>query len=170
MNVSIAFSPGPDCRKLIISEIANSEDTLDICVFTISDNQIKDAIISAHHRGIQVRVISDNFKMYDEGSDIHELAQEGIDVRVDISDFHMHHKFMVVDAKRLLTGSYNWTRTAELQNAENIILLEDISIAGKFFWNLKDCGNVLNLFNRASTLLESPLSYLPPSHPHFLDF
>jgi cardiolipin hydrolase len=146
MNVSIAFSPGPDCRKLIISEIANSEDTLDICVFTISDNQIKDAIISAHHRGIQVRVISDNFKMYDEGSDIHELAQEGIDVRVDISDFHMHHKFMVVDAKRLLTGSYNWTRTAELQNAENIILLEDISIAGKFyleFERLWDCSELV---------------------------
>jgi cardiolipin hydrolase len=58
MNVSIAFSPGPDCRKLIISEIAKSEDTIDICVFTISDNQIKDAIISAHHRGIKVRIIS----------------------------------------------------------------------------------------------------------------
>jgi cardiolipin hydrolase len=132
MNIQIAFSPGPDCRKMIISEIANSEDTLDICVFTISDNQIKDAIISAHHRGIQVRIISDNFKMYDEGSDISELSSEGIEVKVDASEFHMHHKFMVVDAKRLLTGSYNWTRTAELQNSENIIVLEDISISGKF--------------------------------------
>jgi phosphatidylserine/phosphatidylglycerophosphate/cardiolipin synthase-like enzyme len=101
MNIQLAFSPGPDCRKMILSEISNSDETLDICVFTISDNQIKDAIISAHHRGIQVRVISDNFNM-------------------------------VVDSKRILTGSYNWTRTAELQNAENIIVLNDISISGKF--------------------------------------
>jgi cardiolipin hydrolase len=132
MNIQLAFSPGPDCRKMIMSEIGNSEETLDICVFTISDNQIKDAIISAHHRGIQVRVISDNFKMYDEGSDISELAGEGIEVKVDVSEYHMHHKFMVVDAKRILTGSYNWTRTAELQNAENIIVLNDVSISGKF--------------------------------------
>ena len=132
MNIQLAFSPGPECRKMILSEIFNSEETIDICVFTISDNQIKDAIISAHHRGIQVRIISDNFKMYDEGSDISELSSEGIEVKVDASEFHMHHKFMVVDAKRLLTGSYNWTRTAELQNSENIIVLEDISISGKF--------------------------------------
>ncbi len=132
MNIQLAFSPGPDCRKMILSEIFNSEETLDICVFTISDNQIKEAIISAHHRGIQVRVISDNFKMYDEGSDISELAGEGIEVKVDVSEYHMHHKFMVVDAKRILTGSYNWTRTAELQNAENIIVINDVSISGKF--------------------------------------
>ncbi|NBU92949.1 MAG: hypothetical protein EBS17_08945, partial [Flavobacteriia bacterium] len=74
MIIQVAFSPGPDCRKLILSEISKSEETLDICVFTISDNQIKDAIIAAHHKGIQVRIISDNFKMYDEGSDISELA------------------------------------------------------------------------------------------------
>ena len=132
MIIQVAFSPGPDCRKLILSEISKSEETLDICVFTISDNQIKDAIIAVHHKGIQVRIISDNFKMYDEGSDISELASEGIEVKVDVSEHHMHHKFMVVDAKRVLTGSYNWSRTAELQNAENILVVHDISISGKF--------------------------------------
>jgi phosphatidylserine/phosphatidylglycerophosphate/cardiolipin synthase-like enzyme len=60
------------------------------------------------------------------------LAEEGIEVKVDVSEYHMHHKFMVVDSTRVLTGSYNWTRTAELQNAENIIVLNDISISGKF--------------------------------------
>jgi phosphatidylserine/phosphatidylglycerophosphate/cardiolipin synthase-like enzyme len=40
----------------------------------------------------------------------------------------MHHKFMIRDKKALLTGSYNWTRSAERFNQENVLLIQDAGV------------------------------------------
>lgn len=103
-----------------------------ICVFTISDDRLSDAIMAAHRSGLTVRVISDNDKMHDRGSDVERLSQAGVNVRIDRSPEHMHHKFMVIDGHTVMTGSYNWTRSAETRNEENIIAVDDPQLATRF--------------------------------------
>ena len=44
----------------------------------------------------------------------------------------MHHKFFIVDKKLVLTGSYNWTRSAALYNQENVISTDDEFVVEKF--------------------------------------
>lgn len=107
-------------------------DELFICVFTISDDRLSDAILSAHRSGLSVRVISDNDKMHDRGSDVERLYQAGVDVRIDRSPEHMHHKFMVIDGRTVMTGSYNWTRSAETRNEENLVAIDDHIMASHF--------------------------------------
>lgn len=126
------FSPGPDCRIAIEQAMETAIDELLICVFTISDDRLSDAIQRAHRNGLTVRVISDNDKMEDKGNDIERLALSGIEVRIDRSPDHMHHKFMVVDGKTVLTGSYNWTRSAETRNEENLVSIDDPYLASRF--------------------------------------
>lgn len=126
------FSPGPDCRIAIEQAMETALDELLICVFTISDDRLSDAIQRAHRNGLTVRVISDNDKMEDKGNDVERLALSGIDVRIDRSPDHMHHKFMVVDGKTVLTGSYNWTRSAETRNEENLVSIDDPHLASRF--------------------------------------
>ena len=138
------FSPGPDCRIAIEQAMETALDELLICVFTISDDRLSDAIQRAHRNGLTVRVISDNDKMEDKGNDVERLSLSGVDVRIDRSPEHMHHKFMVVDGHTVLTGSYNWTRSAETRNEENLVVLDDPVLAGRFaeeferIWNLSD--------------------------------
>ena len=138
------FSPGPDCRIAIEQAMETALDELLICVFTISDDRLSDAIQRAHRNGLTVRVISDNDKMKDKGNDVERLSLSGVDVRIDRSPEHMHHKFMVVDGRTVLTGSYNWTRSAETRNEENLVVLDDPVLAGRFaeeferIWNLSD--------------------------------
>lgn len=138
------FSPGPDCRIAIEQAMETALDELLICVFTISDDRLSDAIQRAHRNGLTVRVLSDNDKMEDRGNDVERLAASGVEVRVDRSPEHMHHKFMVVDGRTVLTGSYNWTRSAETRNEENLVSLDDPFLAGRFseeferLWNLSD--------------------------------
>lgn len=129
---SIYFSPGEDCLDAIIRKINKSRHSIYCCVFTISDNRISDALISAHKRGVSVKVISDNDKMYDTGSDIFTLKESGIKVKIDDTDNHMHHKFAVFDKHWSLTGSYNWTRSAERYNHENLIITNSDKIAKRF--------------------------------------
>lgn len=114
------FSPGDACRNLILQQLNNARESIDICVFTISDNSIAEAILAAHKRGPLVRIITDNEKAHDHGSDIEYLAGKGIAIREDASADHMHHKFAIFDKKVLLNGSFNWTRSASERNRENL--------------------------------------------------
>lgn len=115
------FSPGDACLGQIVHRFAAARRTVDICVFTITDDRITRALLDAHRRGVRIRVITDNEKAFDAGSDIERIAEAKVPVRVDRTPYHMHHKFAIFDGVRLLNGSYNWTRGAAEQNAENII-------------------------------------------------
>ena len=89
-------------------------------------------IEETHRRGVKIRIISDNDKAHDEGSDIIDLARTGIAVKVDVTPYHMHHKYAIFDNKVLITGSYNWTRSAAEYNEENIIDSPDPKLIAPF--------------------------------------
>ncbi|MFM7387982.1 MAG: phospholipase D-like domain-containing protein, partial [Bacteroidota bacterium] len=76
-NYQIAFSPGTACKELIIKSLRLADSTIDICVFTISDDAISGEIKETYDRGVEIRIITDNFKVYDEGSDVEELSLFG---------------------------------------------------------------------------------------------
>ena len=106
--------------------------SIDICVFTITDNRLSDAIVESIGRRVRVRIISDNDKSEDRGSDIERFERVGIEVVVDQTRHHMHHKFAIFDQRITLTGSYNWTRSAAENNEENILVTHDARITRRF--------------------------------------
>jgi mitochondrial cardiolipin hydrolase len=126
------FSPGEDCRRKVVSLLNHCRQRVDICVFTITDDHITSAILDAKGRDLRIRVITDDDKAEDAGSDVHRLARAGIPVRVDKTPYHMHHKFALFDDTQLVTGSYNWTRSAAMYNEENLIVVEDKRLTTKF--------------------------------------
>jgi len=128
----VYFSPGESCLQAIQNQIRESKKQLLICVFTISDDRIANEIVAAHERGLPIRVITDNDKSLDEGSDIARLSQAGVQVRMDTSPNHMHHKFMVTDQQAVITGSYNWTRSAARFNHENVLPNREPSVVELF--------------------------------------
>jgi len=139
------FTPLHDVASIIITQILSAKESLDICVFTISDNRIARAIINQHKKGVKVRIITDDEKMYDYGSDIFRMAKQKIEVKNDNSPSHMHHKFAIIDNKVIITGSYNWTTTASSKNLENVIVSR----------NRKLITSYHNEFNRLWDLMKS---------------
>lgn len=121
VEASAHFTPGESCRRKIHSLCYSAKRSIDICVFTISDNTLSEHLIKAHRRGVKVRIISDDDKQYDPGSDIQILRDAKIPLRTDSSEHHMHHKFSIFDAHILLNGSFNWTASASNYNAENLL-------------------------------------------------
>ena len=119
------FSPGESCPRRIAGFISGAKKTVDVCVFTITDDRITSAVLEAHRRGRRVRVVTDDEKAADRGSDVQRLAEAGIAVRVDRSEAHMHHKFALADGSVLLIGSYNWTRSAACDNEDNFVITGD---------------------------------------------
>lgn len=126
------FTPGNACRNKIISLCHQAKHSIDVCVFTISDNQLSDALISSHKRGIKVRVVTDDDKQYDSGSDIDVLHSAGIPLRTDQTPAHMHHKFAIFDRHILLNGSFNWTSSATNSNQENILTTDNPTLVREY--------------------------------------
>lgn len=131
-HASASFSPGPACLQAIQGQLRAARRRVDICVFTLSDDRITDEVLAAHQRGVAVRILTDNDKEFDAGSDIAALRAAGVPVAVDRTDAHMHHKFAIVDGAWLLNGSYNWTRSACFHNEENVVLCNDPGLVRQF--------------------------------------
>ncbi|QHL89225.1 DUF1669 domain-containing protein [Nibribacter ruber] len=138
LKTGVFFSPGDDCLNAIISNILAAKTSLKICVFTISDDRITRAILQAFQRGINIELLTDNEKLFDKGSDIRELAQAGLTIRVDETPNHMHHKFAVLDNTHVLTGSYNWTRSAALYNHENVLVSSDPKVVQAYLQHFNE--------------------------------
>ena len=126
------FSPGTACRSAIIHQLRAARKNIDICVFTISDNIIRDELAAQYKMGKRIRIISDNDKSEDMGSDIEFLRRLGIPVILDNTEVHMHHKFALFDREHLLSGSYNWTRSAAERNYENLVLSSEEELVHSF--------------------------------------
>ena len=137
------FSPGDDCPRAIEQFLQRARTAVDICVFTITDDRLAETILETHRRKIAVRIITDNDKAEDLGSDIDRFERAGIAVRVDHSPFHMHHKFALRDKQALLTGSYNWTRGAARDNEENLIITTEPRLIGPFQATFEKLWNTL---------------------------
>jgi len=126
------FSHAESGLTRLLGYLNSARSTLDICVFNITLDEISDTVIDIFKRGVKVRVITDDDQQSGQGSDIQRFRDLGIPVKVDHNPAHMHNKFAVIDNRVIITGSFNWTRQAVLQNQENIIIQEVPYLASQF--------------------------------------
>lgn len=147
-------------KRRLVSYLRDARSTLDVCVFTINDDELRDVVLERHQSGVRVRIISDNRMLGTTGSDVRWLADRGVAVKVDRAAGHMHHKFAIVD-NEILNGSYNWTAAAATGNYENATITNDPAMVTKFvdyferFWT--DRPNQLRTLSPGAPLREPVL-------------
>lgn len=121
--VSTYFSPRQGAAAQIIGFIDHCEQTLDIAVYSLTHDDIAAAVIRAKFRGVAVRVLTDYVQASGRYSDDERIEQAGIPLRRDTQSGSMHHKFCVGDGKAVITGSFNWSKNADIRNAENFVII-----------------------------------------------
>ncbi len=90
---------------------------MDVCVFAFTNDRLRDAIVHASNKGVKVRVISDDECSKFLGAEIYSLGALGIPCTTDNNArAHMHNKYVLIDGKILITGSFNWTSQAVSMN------------------------------------------------------
>lgn len=129
-TTQVYFSPEHSCDEVVIEYLKQAKDTVDIAIFSLTRDEIAEAIIETHKRGVKVRVIIDKQQAGLKNADDEKLEDAGIPLIRDTHSGFMHNKFAVIDKKIVLTGSYNWTDNATFRNDENLVVLDDV---GKIF-------------------------------------
>ncbi|ARU32494.1 hypothetical protein CAP31_12880 [Sulfuriferula sp. AH1] len=128
-TIQVAFTPGDDAAGLIMQAIRHARQQILVQAYSFTHIGIADALIQAHQRGIEVRVIADPQQAERiPTSLIRQLAAAGIQVLMDSEHASAHNKVMIIDADShpvVITGSYNFTHAAQFINAENLLVLRD---------------------------------------------
>jgi phosphatidylserine/phosphatidylglycerophosphate/cardiolipin synthase-like enzyme len=133
-KTEVYFSLSDNPQKEIIKNINQAETSINIAMYTFTDKEIALALINAQERGLKVRVFLDRSQIGSTYSISRFLVQNGIKVRISSNNYIMHHKFAIIDNRLLLTGSYNWTLSANNRNDENLMAIDDPEII-KIFQN-----------------------------------
>jgi phosphatidylserine/phosphatidylglycerophosphate/cardiolipin synthase-like enzyme len=126
------FSRVERCDVLLVSLINRANRSVYVAVYSFTRDSLAAALIYAKERGVEVRVVIERERAYEQGSEYPRLKSAGVDVRLDGNPNSMHHKFMVIDGYIVVTGSYNWSSAAEDRNDENIVVIIDRDVAQRF--------------------------------------
>lgn len=132
--VAVYFSPHGGCTEAVVAEIDRAAQVIHVQAYSFTSRPIADALIRAHQRGIDVRVILDKGQRGDKGQGAF-VAAAGVTVLFDPVHAIAHNKVMVIDGHRVITGSFNFTSAAEKSNAENLVVMDSVEAAAFYLEN-----------------------------------
>jgi len=140
-EIIVCFTPplkgGCDPTDTIVQVLAGARNQILVQAYSFTSSRIAKAIVDAHRRGVEVRVILDKSNERAAYSAARFLEHSAIPVMIDAAHNIAHNKVMIVDAQTVITGSFNFTKSAEEQNAENLVVIRDPAVAGAYSrnWN-----------------------------------
>jgi phosphatidylserine/phosphatidylglycerophosphate/cardiolipin synthase-like enzyme len=142
-NIQVVFSPDQKPAQHLIRLFNTCESKIHAAVYMFTENNIAQALIRAKNRNIDVQIITDQSCLESSYHKIDLLKKHHIDVFIyspTIKNKYkkkyphslMHHKFAIIDDKKVCTGSFNWTKTANNKNQENIVIINDKSVSHRY--------------------------------------
>ncbi len=100
--------------------------------YSFTSVPIAQALVDAHRRGVSVEVILDKSQLEGRSVQTDFLDQAGVPVRIDAAHAIAHNKVMVIEGETVITGSFNFTKSAEERNAENLLVIRDRVLAERY--------------------------------------
>ena len=123
------FSPDDGARARIVELINGAQVSIHFLAYSFTSNEISDAIIARADAGLVVQGVFDEGQLDNPGGEFARMLAAGLDVSLDGNPDKMHHKVIVIDGKVVITGSYNFSASAEERNDENVVILFSEEIA-----------------------------------------
>jgi HKD family nuclease len=160
LSIQVFFSPNGGAKEAILKELSDAKTNIDVAMYILTDRELSKTLVSAKERGVKVRVLLDNKSAEEiQYSKHHFLNEKKVDVKLDnLHKSHkdkyngiMHNKFAIIDNKILITGSFNWTPSAEELNNENLLIIKDSKELISKFEN-----EFLKLWRHGKSLPSSP--------------
>ena len=137
-DVQVYFSPQGGCTAAIVAEINAAQSEILFQAYTFTSSPISRALEAAEARGVKVTAILDKINEGPDYSCAHWLVRANIPVYTDATPPIAHSKILIIDRATVITGSFNFTKAAEEDNAENLLILKnDPPLAAAYLANFQ---------------------------------
>ena len=134
-DIVVCFSPNGGCTDAIIKSLDEAKQMVLVQAYSFTSAPIAKAVVEAHKRGVKVQVILDKSQRTEKYSSADFLAHAGVPVLIDEKHKIAHNKVMIIDSQTVITGSFNFTKSAEEGNAENLLIIHSKELAAKYAAN-----------------------------------
>jgi phosphatidylserine/phosphatidylglycerophosphate/cardiolipin synthase-like enzyme len=129
-RVETYFSPDDGTSAVIVERIRDAEESIYFLAFSFTSDPISEALREKALQGVRVMGVFDEGQYYsNQGTEFDRLYENGIDVRLDGNPARMHHKVIIIDSRLVITGSYNFSASAETANDENTLIIHHADLA-----------------------------------------
>lgn len=132
------FSPDDGVATRLVDVLRDATSSIDFLVYTFTSDILAEVMIARAQTGVVVRGVMERGQASNPGSEYERLRNAGLDVRLDNNPGNMHHKVIIVDGILVITGSYNFSHTAEESNDENVLILYDVDVGTKYLQEFED--------------------------------
>lgn len=135
VEATVCFTPQQDCESFITEAIAGARKDIHLQAYYLTSTLILRALRDAIARGVTVEAIIDRVNARKDNGSAHYLELAGASVWIDESVTIAHSKLIIIDAKTVIGGSFNYSRSAQDRNAENVTVIDSEALAATFLDN-----------------------------------
>ena len=129
-NIDVYFSPDDGVAAHILEILNAAEESIYFLAFSFTTDEFGEAIRAKAENGLTIAGVMEAQQVKSNiGTEYDFFKQAGLDVYLDGNEGQMHHKTMIVDGNIVITGSYNFSRSAETRNDENLVVFHNQKIA-----------------------------------------
>ncbi len=136
-KIESCFTPSQACLPKIIHAIDQAQHSIYMQAYSFTLPQISSALKRAKLRGVTVTVIVDKSQLKAPKSQLTTLKNVNIPTFIDHKPAIAHNKIIIIDEKLVITGSYNFSYSAENRNAENVLFISHQATAKSYVQNFK---------------------------------
>ena len=137
-GVQVYFSPHGRATEAVVNALNQATNTVFVQAYSFTSAPIARALVEARRRAVKVQVILDKSQRTEKYSEADFLQHENIPTLIDAEHAIAHNKIIIIDNYLVLTGSFNFTKAAEENNAENLLVLNDPLLAARYLDNWQD--------------------------------
>ena len=133
--LGVFFTPPSGAGKALVRWIDEARQEVIVQAYGFTHNAIAQALLRAQQRGVRVAVLLDQKSSSTNRYVIDLLQSSQVELRFDGEHAIAHNKVMVIDQRIVVTGSFNFTNSADTRNAENLLVLESPVLAARYHAN-----------------------------------
>jgi phosphatidylserine/phosphatidylglycerophosphate/cardiolipin synthase-like enzyme len=147
-DYSVCFSPAGNCASIVLGLINGANSSIHMMIYEFSNTQLANALVAAKDRGVSVEIVMDESEAVNDNLAVVSILNQGaVPLRIySPPDGIVHDKVAIIDDRLVITGSYNWSYSANDDNDENLLVLYSSSLASQYgadfqtLWNLAGNG------------------------------
>jgi phosphatidylserine/phosphatidylglycerophosphate/cardiolipin synthase-like enzyme len=128
--IEVYFSPDDGVADRLYEILSDAEESIYFMAFSFTTDEFGEIIREQAENGLTVAGVMEEEQVKSNiGTEYDPFKQAELDVFTDGNEGQMHHKTMIIDGSIVITGSYNFSRSAEIRNDENLVIIYNEKIA-----------------------------------------
>lgn len=135
ISVELYFSPSGGCTEAVVRELSKAQKSVRVQAYSFTSAPIAEAVVACQRRHVDTKVILDRSQRSERYSSLTFLTNNVVPTLIDAKHAIAHNKIIIIDGEVVLTGSFNFTKAAEKNNAENLLVIHDKSLAARYLEN-----------------------------------